>query len=49
MAATPEEGEDDQQWCQRTKQETGATSGKGEDIICGPWTNSGVGGYEVSS
>jgi hypothetical protein len=32
-AALSEEGEDNQQWHQRTKQETGAMSGKQVDII----------------
>jgi hypothetical protein len=43
MAATSEEGEDNQQQHWRTKQETGAMSGKQADIIRDPRTDSQVG------
>jgi hypothetical protein len=46
-AATSEEGEDNRQRHQRTKQETWAMSGKREDIR-GPRTNSRVGDHEAS-
>jgi hypothetical protein len=48
-AAMSEEGKDNQQRHQRMEQKIGATSGKQEDITCGPRTHSQVGGCKASS